>query len=90
MEQSFVDENVGIGNNEIIEICMDDEIMEENLNVQIKIDNQNPKNEKEKQTKINLKKLHAQKNNQQPHGILSLCWKFYYVNDNTKIDLEYI
>jgi hypothetical protein len=36
--------------------------MEENLNVQIKID-KNPKNEKEKQTKINLKKLHAQKNN---------------------------
>jgi hypothetical protein len=39
---------------------MDDEIMEENLNVQIKI-NKNPKNEKEKQMKINLKKLHAQK-----------------------------
>jgi hypothetical protein len=34
MEQSFANENVVIGNNKIIEICMSDEIMEENVNVQ--------------------------------------------------------
>jgi hypothetical protein len=46
MEQSFAYENVVIENNETIEICMDDEIMEENRNVQIET-NMNPKNEKE-------------------------------------------
>ncbi len=34
--------------------------MEENLSVQIET-SRNPKNEKEKQMKINLKKLHAQR-----------------------------
>jgi hypothetical protein len=33
MEQSFIDENVVIGNNETIEIYINDEIMEENVNV---------------------------------------------------------
>jgi hypothetical protein len=33
MEQSFIDENVVIENNEKIEIYMNDEIMEENVNV---------------------------------------------------------
>jgi hypothetical protein len=33
MEQSFIDENVVIENNETIEIYMNDEIMEENVNV---------------------------------------------------------
>jgi len=46
MEQSSTYENVVIENNETIEICMDDEIMEENRNVQIET-NMNPKNEKE-------------------------------------------
>jgi hypothetical protein len=48
----------------------------------------NPENEKEEQMKVNLKKLHAQRKNKQPCGRLSLCWSFYCVNDNTKIDLE--
>jgi hypothetical protein len=34
--------------------------------------------------------LHAHKKNWQLHGRLSLCWRFYCVNDNTKIDLENI
>jgi len=34
MEQSSTNENVVIKNNETIEICMNDEIMEENVNVQ--------------------------------------------------------
>jgi hypothetical protein len=46
MKQSFADENVVIGNNETIEICMNDEIMEENINVQTKT-NKNLQNEKE-------------------------------------------
>jgi hypothetical protein len=46
-----------MGNNEIIEICMNDEIMEKNVSVQIKT-SKNPKNEKEEEMKINLKKLH--------------------------------
>jgi len=33
MEQSFTYENVIMGNNETIEIYMNDEIMEENVNV---------------------------------------------------------
>jgi hypothetical protein len=47
-----------MGNNETIEISMNDEIMEENVSVQIKT-NKNPKTEKKKEMKINLKKLHA-------------------------------
>ncbi len=47
MEQSFANENVIIENNEIIEICMNDESMEENVSVQIEI-SRNPKNEREK------------------------------------------
>jgi hypothetical protein len=46
MEQSSAYENVVIKNNETIQICMDDEIMEENRNVQTET-NKNPKNEKE-------------------------------------------
>jgi hypothetical protein len=38
--------------------------------------------------KGNLKKLHAQIKSWKPHGRISLCWIFYYVNDNVKIDLE--
>jgi hypothetical protein len=33
MEQSFTNENVIMGNNETIEIYMNDEIMEENISV---------------------------------------------------------
>jgi hypothetical protein len=36
MEQSSTNENVIIGNNETIEICMNDEIMQENVSVQTK------------------------------------------------------
>ncbi len=47
MEQSSVNENVVSGNIEMIEICMNDGIMEENVSVQIEI-SKNPKNEKKK------------------------------------------
>jgi hypothetical protein len=52
MEHCFVDEIV-IRNNEIIEICMNDEIMEENVSVLIKA-NKNLENEREERMKINL------------------------------------
>jgi hypothetical protein len=58
MEQSSIDEKFVMGNNETIEISMNDEIMEENVSVQIKT-NKNPKTEKKEEMKINLKKLHA-------------------------------
>jgi len=87
MEQSSANENVVIGNNETIETCMNDEIMEENVSVKIKT-SRNPENEKKEQMKINLQNLHAQKKSWKPHGRLSLCWSFYYVNDNVEIDLE--
>jgi len=60
MEQSSVDENVVMGNNETIKISVNDEIMKENVNVQIET-NKNPKNEREEEMKLNLKKLHKQK-----------------------------
>jgi ribosomal protein L21 len=77
------DENRTSPNNERIEICMNDVIMEEevekNLNVQIgnpSVENKRNKNE-EKETeeviKINLKKLHVQKKSSKHHGNLFLC-----------------
>jgi hypothetical protein len=36
--------------------------------------------------KGNLKKLHAQRKKRKPHGRTSLCWIFYCVNDNAKVD----
>jgi hypothetical protein len=53
MEQFSVDENVVFQNNETIEICMNDEIMEKNVSVQTKT-SKNPENEREKQMKVNL------------------------------------
>jgi hypothetical protein len=58
MEQSSTYENVVMGNNETIRISMNDKIMEENVNVETKT-SKNPKNEKEEEMKMNLKKLHA-------------------------------
>ncbi len=84
MEQSSTNENMISGNNETIEICMNvvlEERSEENPSVQTKT-NRNSENGNEKIMKANLKKLHAQKKIWKPHGIISLCWNFYYVNDN--------
>jgi hypothetical protein len=36
--------------------------------------------------KENLKKLHAQWKIWKPHGKFSLCWSFYCVNNNAKVD----
>jgi hypothetical protein len=59
MEQSFANENVINGNNEIIEICMNEVVLEngfeENPRVQIET-NRNPKNGSEKIMKENLEK----------------------------------
>jgi hypothetical protein len=76
-----------MGNNETIEICMNDEIIEENVSVQIKT-SQNLKNEKKEEIKINLKKLQVQRKSWQPHLSICLCWSFYCVNDNIEIDLD--
>jgi hypothetical protein len=78
------------GNNETIEICINDvvskDMSEENPNVQIET-NTTLENGTKKIMKGNLKKLHVQKKNWKPHGRTSLCWIFYCVNDNAKIDL---
>jgi hypothetical protein len=62
MEQSFANENMISGNDEAIEICMNDVVLEngykENPSVQIET-NKNPKNGSEEIMKGNLKKLHA-------------------------------
>jgi hypothetical protein len=64
MEQFFANENMISGNNEAIEICMNDVVLEdgykENPNVQIET-NKNPKNGSEEIIKGNLKKMHAQR-----------------------------
>ncbi len=90
MEQSSANENVMSGNNETIEICMNDVILEnrskENPSVQIET-SRNPKNGNEKIMKENLKKLHAQRKIQKPHGRTFLCWNLYSINDNAKVNL---
>jgi phage terminase large subunit-like protein len=64
MEQSFANENVISGNNETIEICVNDVVLEnksnENPSVQIET-NRNPKNYSEKILKENLRTLHVQR-----------------------------
>jgi hypothetical protein len=59
---------------------------EKNPRVQTKT-SRNPKNGSEKIMKEKLEKLHAQRKIWKPHGITSLCWSFYCVNDNAKVDL---
>jgi hypothetical protein len=90
MEQSFANENVINGNNETIEICKDDGVLEdgleENPSIQTKT-SRNLENGNEEIMKGNLKKLHAQTKIWKPHGRTSLCWSFYGVNDNAKVDL---
>jgi hypothetical protein len=90
MEQSSANENMISGNNETIEICINDVVLEdmyeENPNVQIETSS-NLKNGSEEIMKGNLKKLHVQKKIWKPHGRTTLCWSFYCVNDNAKIDL---
>jgi len=64
-EQSSTNKNVISGNNERIERCMNDVVLEdgyeENPSVQTKT-SRSPKNGSEKIMKENLKKLHAKKN----------------------------
>ncbi len=90
MEQFSTNENMISGNNETIEICINnvilEDLFEENPNVQTET-SRNLKNDKEKIMKGNLKKLFVQRKSQKPHGKTSLCWSFYFVNDNAKIDL---
>jgi hypothetical protein len=63
-------------NNETIEICMNDVVLEnrskENKSVQTWTSS-NPKIDNEKLMKGNLKKLHAQRKKRKPHGRTSLC-----------------
>jgi hypothetical protein len=90
MEQSSTNENMIIGNNETIEICINDVVLEdmyeENPNVQTKI-NGNLENGSDEIMKGNLKKLHVQRKSWEPHGRTSSCWSFYCVNDNAKVNL---
>jgi hypothetical protein len=44
--------------------------------------------ESEKLMKMNCKKPHVQRKIWKPHGITTLCWGFYCVNDNGEIDFE--
>jgi hypothetical protein len=48
----------------------------------------NQKKETKIVMKINLKKLHIQRNFWKPHRRTFLCWGFYYVNNNVAIDFE--
>jgi hypothetical protein len=63
------------GNNEMIEICMNDVVLEdnyeENPSVQIETSS-NLENDNEKIMKGNLKKLHARRKSWKPHGGTSL------------------
>ncbi len=90
MEQSSANENVINGNNETIEICMNDVVLEEkfeeNSSVQMEA-SRNLENGNEEVINENLKKLHAQRKVWKPHGRISLCWSFYCVNDNAEVDL---
>jgi hypothetical protein len=90
MEQSSTNENVISGNNEIIEICMNDVVLEdkskENLSVQTKT-TKNPKNGSEEIMKEFFFKLHVHKKIWKPHGRTSSCLSFFCVNDNVEIDL---
>ncbi len=90
MEQFSTNENVINGNDETIEICMNDVVLknrfEENPSVQTKT-SRNPKSGSEKIMKENLKKMHVQRKTWKLHARISLCWSFYYVNDNAKVDL---
>lgn len=73
------------------EIYMNDVVMEErwedNPNVQIER-NKNPNNEEEIM-KNHLKKLHAQRIFWKLHRTTSLCWVFYYVNDNQEVNVKH-
>ncbi len=44
--------------------------------------------ESEKLMKMNLKRQHVQRKFQKLHGLTTLCWGFYCVNDNGEIDFE--
>jgi hypothetical protein len=59
---------------------------QENPNIRTKT-NSDLENGNEKITKGNLKKLYVQRKSWKPHGRTSLCWSFYCVNDNAKVDL---
>jgi hypothetical protein len=75
MDHSSIDENIISPNNETIEICMNDIIMEEqfekNISLQTK-GNKNQKKETKEVMKINLKKLHVQRKFWKPHRRISL------------------
>ncbi len=91
MEQSFVDENITSGNNEIIKECMNDVILEKKKEGNSSVHTnprRNPKNDIEQLMKINLKKLHVQRKYWKPHGRNYLCWGVFCINDNVEVDLE--
>jgi hypothetical protein len=71
MEQSSANDNVMSGNNETIEICMNDLFLEnkskESPSVQIET-SRTPKNGSEKTIKENLKKIHVQRKIWKAHG----------------------
>jgi len=75
MEQFSTNENMISGNNETIEICINnvilEDLFEENPNVQTET-SRNLKNDNEKIMKGNLKKLFVQRKSWKPHGKTSL------------------
>jgi hypothetical protein len=76
MEQFSTNENVISGNNETIEIFMNDIVLEdrskENPSIQIETSG-NPKHGNEEIMKANLKNLHVQTKIWKPHDKTSLC-----------------
>jgi hypothetical protein len=85
-----MNDNMISGNNEAIELCMNDVVLEdgykENSSLQIET-NRNLENGSEKIMKGNLKKMQVQRKIWKPHGKTYLCWSFYCVNDNVEVDL---
>jgi hypothetical protein len=93
MEQSFANDNMINGNNETIEIFMNDVVLEDKYGeIKTQVSKQKQvviqRNNNEKIMKGNLKKLHVQRKSWKPRGITYLCLSFHYVNDNVKVDLE--
>jgi hypothetical protein len=79
MEQSPANENMISGNNETIEICMNDVFFEAGYEVNPSFQTETSGNldkNIEELLKENFKNLHVQRKIWKPHGRTSLCWKF--------------
>jgi len=75
-------------------ICINDETElnevreeRENLNLQIEVSRVS-RVYNEKKIKQILQQLQTQRKKWHPHNINAFCWSFYWVNDNSKVNLD--